>query len=182
MPSNTVQTGGLTWLGFALATVVMWGLYGVLLHAGQVTMADAVNGRYKAFLWVGIAYFIAAIAAPLVVLIVRGATWQMPAAGVTWSLLAGLAGAAGAFFVLMAFGARGAPSVVMSIVFAGAPVINAIVATSIAGNWSRLRWPFVLGIVLAAVGGCLVTLYRPTAPPTPSPDHASVSPLDDRSP
>ena len=43
------------WLLFALMTVVSWGVYGILLHKGQVLMGDPVNGRYKAFLLVGVA-------------------------------------------------------------------------------------------------------------------------------
>ena len=50
-----------TWLIFALGTVFCWGLYGIFLHTGQVGMADSANGRYKAFLFVGIAYFITAV-------------------------------------------------------------------------------------------------------------------------
>ena len=46
---------GNKWLMFALMTVASWGVYGVFLHMGAVKMGDAVNGRYKAFLWVGIA-------------------------------------------------------------------------------------------------------------------------------
>ena len=42
-----------SWLYFALGTVVTWGLYGIFLHMGQMGMADPVNGRYKAFLFVG---------------------------------------------------------------------------------------------------------------------------------
>ena len=83
-------------------------------------MRDAENGRYKAFLFVGIAYFITAVLAPMLVLMLRGATWSFPKSGMVWSLLAGIAGAIGAFFVLVAFGAKGPPAVVMSIVFAGA--------------------------------------------------------------
>ena len=159
---------GMAWLIFALMTVVSWGVYGVMLHAGQGGMADAVNGRYKAFLFVGVAYFLTAVVAPLALLLLRGATWEFPARGVTWSLLAGTAGAVGAFCVLVAFGAGGSPSVVMSIVFAGAPVVNAVVALSIhppAGGLGQIRWPFILGIALAALGGCLVTLYKPEARP-----------------
>ncbi len=156
--------GSLTWMIFALLTVCTWGIYGVLLHTGQMSMADPVHGRYKAFLWVGVAYFLTAVLAPIVILLWRGASWQMPAAGVAWSLLAGLAGAAGAFCVLLAFGARGSPSVVMAIVFAGAPVVNALVALSVhppTGGWANLRWQFIAGILLAAIGGCMVTLYKP---------------------
>ena len=80
------------------------------------------------FLFVGIAYFITAVLAPLVVLLANGANWQLPAAGMTWSLIAGIAGALGAFFVLLAFGAKGSPAVVMAIVFGGAPIVNAVVA------------------------------------------------------
>ena len=73
---------------------------------------------------------------------------------------------------LLAFGAKGLPSVVMSIVFAGAPIVNAVVVLSIhppAGGFSNLRWQFVGGILLAAVGGCMVTLYKPgPAPPKPA--------------
>jgi drug/metabolite transporter (DMT)-like permease len=162
------------WLVYALLTVLFWGLYGVFLHNGQVAMADPVNGRYKAFLLVGIAYFLTAVLAPLAILIFKGSSWSMPGKGVTFSLVAGLVGAAGAFCVLLAFGAKGTPPVVMSIIFAGAPIINAGVAIALhppAGGWQSISLPFYLGIVLAAVGGCLVSFYKPApSKPPPKPD------------
>jgi len=145
-------------------TVFSWGVYGLLLHAGQLGMADPLNGRYKAFLFVGIAYLITAVLAPAFVLKANGASWSFPAKGMWWSLLAGTAGAVGAFCVLLAFGAKGTPAVVMSIVFAGAPVVNAVVAFLLhppEGGWVQLRWQFLAGIFLAAAGGFLVTLYKP---------------------
>ena len=154
----------MTWLTWALMTVLFWGLYGVLLHTGQLSMADPVNGRYKAFLFVGIAYLLTAVIAPAGVLVVAGSSWKFPLKGITWSLLAGAAGAIGAFCVLLAFGAKGSPAVVMSIVFAGAPIINAITAMAIhppEGGLGAMRWQFLLGIVLAALGGFFVTLYKP---------------------
>ena len=154
----------MAWLIFALMTVASWGLYGVLLHTGQISMSDPVHGRYKAFLFVGIAYLLTAVIGSAIMLAVNGAQWNFPVKGLVWSTLAGLVGAVGAFGVLLAFGAKGTPPVVMSIVFAGAPIVNAVVATALhppAGGWSAVRWPFVLGIVLAALGGCLVTLFRP---------------------
>ncbi len=164
MLTEDVSSPGLTWLVFAMMTVCSWGLYGVLLHTGQMAMGDAVNGRYKAFLFVGLAYLLTAVIGSLIVLAVQGASWSFTAKGMTWSTLAGVAGALGAFGVLLAFGAKGTPSVVMSIVFAGAPVVNAVVAMALhppAGGLSSLNWQFVAGILLAAVGGCLVTLFRP---------------------
>jgi hypothetical protein len=163
----------MAWLLYALMTVVCWGIYGILLHRGQIAMADAHNGRYKAFLFVGVAYVLTAVLAPLAVLVARGASFGFTGRGMLWSLLAGIAGAAGAFGVLLAFGARGSPAVVMSIVFAGAPIVNAGLALALhppAGGLGGLRWPFVLGIVLAAAGGCLVMLYKPDpAPARPAP-------------
>ena len=157
------QTSNL-WMVFALMTVASWGLYGILLHSGQVSMGDPENGRYKAFLWVGIAYFLIAVLAPIALLVMNGADWAMPGKGITLSLLAGAVGAIGAFCVLLAFGAKGHPAVVMSIIFAGAPIVNAIVALALhppKGGVSSIDWRFFAGIVLAAVGGMLVTLYKP---------------------
>src|SRR5438477_7007207 len=154
----------MNWLVFALMTVVSWGVYGVFLHTGQMGMKDAVNGRYKAFLFVGLAYFLTAVLAPLAMLLLRGADWNYPRSGMAWSLVAGVAGAVGAFCVLLAFGAKGTPAVVMSIVFGGAPVVNSIVAVALhppADGLAGVRWPFVLGILMAATGGYLVTRYRP---------------------
>ncbi len=154
----------LTWLIFSLMTVISWGVYGILLHSGQVGMSDPINGRYKAFLFVGIAYFLFAVLAPLGLLALNGASWRFPVAGMWWSLLAGIVGAIGAFCVLLAFGAKGSPAAVMSIVFGGAPIVNALVALLVhppPGGWNTVRWQFLLGIALAAIGGCLVTFYRP---------------------
>ena len=165
---NTSGSHGSAWLLFSLMTVVCWGLYGVFLHTGQVGMNDPVNGRYKAFLFVGVAYFLTAVLAPLAVLALNGASWTFTGRGVGWSLVAGIVGAAGAFGVLLAFGAKGTPAVVMSIIFAGAPVVNALYALTLhppAGGWQKLPWQFVLGILLAAVGGCLVSLYKPAPGP-----------------
>ena len=155
------------WLFFALMTVVSWGLYGVLLHTGRMGMKDEANGLYKAFLFVGIAYFLTAVLAPLAMLLARGANWQYPKEGMGWSLIAGIAGAAGAFCVLLAFGAKGTPAVVMSIVFAGAPIVNALYSIWLhppAGGLGSIKPQFFVGILLAALGGCLVTYYKPNPP------------------
>jgi drug/metabolite transporter (DMT)-like permease len=167
----------MNWLAFALMTVVSWGLYGAFLHTGQLGMADPVNGRYKAFLFVGLAYFLTAVLAPLLVLKLQGATWTFPAKGAIWSLIAGSVGAAGAFCVLLAFGAKGTPAVVMTIVFAGAPIVNALYTTILhppAGGWGTIRWQFYVGLLLAVIGAGLVTLYKPAPGPAPSAKTASL--------
>src|SRR5712671_4421430 len=124
----------MSWLVFALMTVLSWGVYGVFLHTGQTQMkppgvenADPAVLRYKAFLFVGIAYFLVAVLAPLALLMTKGEAFSgYTGKGMGWSLVAGIVGAVGAFGVLLAFGAGGTPAVVMSIVFAGAPIVNAL--------------------------------------------------------
>jgi len=160
----------MNWLIFALMTVVSWGLYGVFLHNGQTAMADKSNALYKSFLFVGLAYFLTAVIAPLIMLVTRKASWSMPLAGMGWSLIAGIVGAMGAFCVLLAFGAGGKPGVVMSIVFAGAPVVNAVVNIILhppPGGAGTIRWQFYVGILLAASGGFMVTYFKPP-PPKPA--------------
>src|SRR5207302_10308328 len=133
----------------------------------QMAMADPVDGRYKGFLFVGFAYFVTAVLAPLAVLVMNGAGWEFwnyPSKGMAWSLIAGVVGAIGAFGVLLAFGAGGKPAVVMSIVFAGAPIVNAVYTLwqhPPAGGISTIRWQFFLGIIMAALGGALVTYFKP---------------------
>lgn len=185
MPPTDSPAPSIAWLLYALLTVVCWGIYGILLHTGQTEMADKVNGRYMAFLYVGIAYVLVAVIAPMVVLKVNGGRldfWNYPSSGLWWSLVAGTAGAIGAFGVLLAFGAAPNPKtayipVVMSIIFAGAPIVNALVSMvkhPPEGGVAAVKWPFWLGIALAAVGGALVTKFKPdAAPPVKKSAHAT---------
>ena len=166
MPAEQASSTGLTWLMFAFVTVGAWGLYGNLLHTGSMAMADPINGRYKAFLFVGVAYLLTAVIGSLIILAINGSDWSFPVKGLSWSLVAGIAGAIGAFGILLAFAAKGTPPAVMSIVFAGAPIVNAIASFIIhppAGGWGSLNWQFLLGIILAAIGGCLVTFFKPAS-------------------
>src|SRR5258706_184571 len=181
MPENP-QGPGMTWLIFALLTVVSWGVYGVFLHTGQTSMGsggDPAVARYKAFLFVGLAYFLTAVLAPLLLLMLKGAAWSgYTGKGMAWSLIAGIVGAIGAFGVLLAFGAGGKPGVVMSIVFAGAPVVNAVYSLYLhppAGGLSKIPLPFFLGIGLAALGGFLDTYFKP-APPVSKPTPPQTAP------
>jgi hypothetical protein len=163
-----------SWLTFALMTVGCWGVYGILLHKGVVAMAGDPNGRFKAFLFVGIAYFLTAVLAPVAILALRGASWNFSTGLMGWSLVAGIAGAVGAFCVLLAFGAKGSPTAVMSIIFAGAPCVNALVLIIMQNTWGDLRWQFVLGVLMAALGGCLVTIYKPAPKPHGQPTAVSI--------
>lgn len=154
-------------LYYALLTVVCWGTYGVCMHIGSSNMGDKDNGRIMAFLWVGLAYFLTAVVAPLIILKLKGGNvifWTYPPKGWQWSLIAGTLGAIGALGVLLAFGKMPSPAyvpVIMSIIFAGAPIVNALVNTAKENNWANVKLPFVAGICMAAIGGYLVTKHAP---------------------
>jgi len=176
---------GLTWLAFAFLTVVSWGVYGVFLHSGQTLMkppgavdVDPSLWRYKSFLFVGVAYFLVAVLAPLAMLLAKGAAFSgYTGRGMGWSLIAGIVGAIGAFGVLLAFGAKGKPPEVMAIVFAGAPIVNAVVSIWSVRHeidWGKVNPLFYIGMILALVGGGLVTLHKPN--PTPRPKQAAIQP------
>ena len=171
----------MTWLLFAFLTVFSWGVYGVLLHKGQsgIGLTDP-NARYKAFLFVGFAYFLVAVLAPLIMLRLSGKPGatnflSYPTAGWTWSLVAGVVGAIGAFGVLLAFGAAPAPKtayipVIMSIIFCGAPIVNALASMfehPPEGGLAAVKWQFWAGILIAAIGGSMAALYKPDAPAKP---------------
>lgn len=177
-----------TWLLFTLLTIFSWGVYGILLHKGQTLMqpaggprVDPTLLRYKAFLFVGIAYFLTAVLAPLFMLMSKGQAFTgYTGAGAGWSLVAGIAGAVGAFGVLLAFGAKGTPPVVMSLVFAGAPLVNALLSTLLhppAHGWGSVKPQFYLGILLALGGGYLVARYNPGAPVPKKPGVAQAAPV-----
>lgn len=171
------------WISYALATVFFWGIYGVLIHTGRGFMpmsnpGETANAGIKAFLWVGVAYFVVAIVGPLVVLKMRGASMNFTASGVTWSFIAGVAGALGALYLVLSLGAAAAPvakggggfgaaaaAAVMPIVFGLAPIVNTVTAmikSPPEGGMKAIDVKFYLGCVLAAVGAFLVSKYSPS--------------------
>ena len=163
----------MNWLVFALMTVVSWGVYGVLLHKGRGNMpmgAEAPHASLKAFLFVCIAYALIGLATAAL-LKLRGSDWSFSGGGIKWSLIAGTAGAVGAFTLVLALGAAAqiykgaAAAVVMPIVFAGAPIVNTLTAMLLhppEGGFKALPVPFLVGCVLAASGAFLVAKYAPS--------------------
>ena len=168
---------------YVLGVVICWGLYSVFLHMGSVGMTienvkpDLTSNRMKAFLLVGIAYVLVAVVGPLIILKMRdsGAPthWSFPSTGWRMSLIAGLLGAFGAFFLLMALSSDGGDvgmrkvliAMVPTLVFAGAPLVNAIVSVTKEGLWSKTPPQFYAGLLLAAAGAGLVMFYKPSSPP-----------------
>ena len=173
MAAPNTNDPGLAWLYFSLLTVVSWGVYGVLLHKGRGHMpmgSETPHAGLKAFLFVCLAYALIGLAV-MALLKWRGSNWSFTPGGIKWSLIAGVAGAVGAFTLVLALGAAApiykgaAAAAVMPIVFAGAPIINTILAMTLhppEGGLKSLPWQFVFGCVLAACGAFLVAKFAPT--------------------
>lgn len=170
----------MTWLTYALMTVAFWGVYGVILHMGRGAMPgtppnpspEGAHAGLKAFLLVCVAYAAIGVIAALV-LKGRGSNFSFSSSGITISLFAGLAGAAGALTLVLALGAASqagygalAATAVMPIVFGGAPVVNSIVSMVLhppaKENFKSLPL-FIVGLVLAALGAVLVTKFAPVS-------------------
>ena len=146
------------WLPFVLLTVLSWGTYIPTLHKGQV----ALNGSgVHAFLMVGVAYVLVAIAIPGV-MIARAGSWDVfTTSGVTFTIGAGVLGALGALGIVLALVNGGRPNVVPPLVFAGAPVVSVFVGALYNPPQQSPSPIFYLGILMAAVGAWLVLSYRP---------------------
>lgn len=178
--SNPPKKSHMTWIIFALATALSWGVYGVILHKGRGLMPDASSlppgpeaqhAGLKAFLLVCVAYAVIGVAAGIL-LKLRGSNWSFTGSGIKWSFVAGMAGAVGAFTLILALGAAAAifkgaaPAAVMPIVFGGAPVVNTIVAMLVhppEGGFRSVPLPFIIGVVLAACGAVMVAKYAPSS-------------------
>jgi uncharacterized membrane protein len=120
-----------------------------------------------------VAYFLTAVVIPLLALQLgwagneklefTDADGNLKSRALTFSTLGGVAGAAGALCIIFSMKFGGTPLYVPPLVFAGAPIVNAIV--SVAWHWEphyadpRLQRGWLLfgaGILLAAVGAGLV--------------------------
>jgi uncharacterized membrane protein len=164
-----------TWMAFVVGAVLSWGVYVPVLHEGQATMGGGSPsaGAVRAFLCVGVAYFITAVVIPLIALqfnVAGGETLdfkdkagEVNSRALTFSTLGGIAGAAGALCIIFAIKNGGKPLYVAPLVFAGAPIVNAIVSilwhppeegmrAEFAPGWIM----FAAGILLAAVGAGMV--------------------------
>jgi drug/metabolite transporter (DMT)-like permease len=144
------------WHAFVLGAVLSWGVYVPVLHEGQTKMGGDVKTRsLRGFLCVGIAYFLTAVVIPVILMLARGEKFEFSTYGATFATLGGAFGAAGALCIILAIGAGGSPLYIAPLVFAGAPIVNAIVGLL----WKTHEIPgplFFVGIILAAVGAGLV--------------------------
>ncbi len=147
------------WLLYVIGAILAWGSYVPMMHEGQTLLK---GGALRAFLCVGLAYFLTAVLIPLGLL--GGAKvepWEFTRPGATFAFVAGVLGAAGALCIIMALKSGGTPLYVAPLVFAGAPIVNVIISMT----WHKPKtapeiW-FYVGLLLAAVGAGLVLRFKP---------------------
>jgi hypothetical protein len=144
-------------------TALSWGVYGILLHEGTDRLG---HSSLRAFIGVGIAYFLIAVLVPAIWLGSKSEKGHWSVYGTILSLLAGTVGALGALGVTLAVAFKGDPIYVMPIVFGGAPVVNTLVTSWINKSFSQIKPLFLLGLVLVAVGavGVLINKPKPAKP------------------
>ena len=145
------------WIIFALGAALAWGLYGPVLHQGQVELGSPL----KALLCVGAAYFLIGVIVPVLGLSSQGGVSGFTTKG---SLLAGAGGALGAIgavCIIYAFRAGGLPTYVMPLVFAGAPLVNVLFSMVLHPPKQAPNPLLYLGFVLAAAGAGMVLYFKP---------------------
>jgi hypothetical protein len=127
---------------------------------------------------VGGAYFLVAVLLPTVVMISDGKTepGQYTTGGTSIATLAGILGALGAICVIWAFLAHGSPLYVMPIVFAGAPIVNALASMTLHPPRQTIHPLFFAGMLLAALGAGMVLYYKPAPAAPAKPEAAAATP------
>ena len=167
--NESEESSNFFWMiGSIVLTALCWGSYGPVLHKGQAKMGGS---RLRPFLFVGLAYFVIAVALPIILqgfLPPDPGQWNVN--GVVWSLAAGAAGAIGALGIIYAFNFGGKPIYVMPLVFGGAPVINTFTTTIAQQTIGELSYPFYISLSLVIFGAVTVLTNAPRGKPKPKPE------------
>ena len=182
------------WWGYVIGAGLAWGTYVPLIFFGGQMLSPlspagtpfGMGGRLASILCVGVAYFVLAVMIPVALMAVRDdakADWR--GVGLTFSALAGVAGAVGAICVIFAskaaVDAAKAEGVnpatyrvyIAPLIFCLAPLINTLLSLvwhpdAKSGDWSIFHldlpgWKLWAGIVLVSLGTFLVLMSKEEA-------------------
>jgi drug/metabolite transporter (DMT)-like permease len=145
------------WIVFALGAAISWGIYGAMLHQGQMRLGNPL----RALLCVGVAYFLIGVLVPVAVLLSQGSLNNFNAGGSSIAVAAGALGAIGAVCIIFAFRTGGLPTYVMPLVFGGAPLINVLVTMWLHPPKTAINPMLYVGFLLVSVGAGLVLYFKP---------------------
>jgi uncharacterized membrane protein len=145
------------WIIFALGAALSWGLYGPILHQGQVELKNPM----RALLCVGVAYFLVGVLVPVVSLWSQGQLGGFNTKGSLAATAGGALGALGAVCIIFAFKSGGLPTYVMPLVFAGAPLVNVLFSMWLHPPKTSPNPLLYIGFVLASLGAGLVLYFKP---------------------
>lgn len=148
----------MSWVAFVAGAVLSWGVYGAALHKGQVALGNPL----RAFLCVGVAYFLIGVIVPAASLISQGEFRNFNAAGTATATIAGALGAIGAVCIIYSFRAGASPLYVMPLVFGGAPLVNVLTSLVLEPPRNPANPMLYVGFVIAAAGAAMVLYYRPS--------------------
>jgi len=149
----------MVWTLFVLGAVISWGMYGPILHKGQVQLGNPL----RALLCVGMAYFLIAVLVPVISLSAQGGLKGFTTNGTLSAGLGGALGAVGAVCIIWAFRSGGLPTYVMPLVFGGAPLVNVLFSMWLHPPKVAPNPLLYAGFLLVAVGASMVLYFKPAA-------------------
>jgi hypothetical protein len=149
----------MVWTLFVLGAVISWGMYGPILHKGQVQLGNPL----RALLCVGIAYFLIGVLVPVITLSAQGSLKGFNTDGMLSAGLGGALGALGAVCIIWAFRSGGLPTYVMPLVFGGAPLVNVLFSMWLHPPKVAPNPLLYAGFLLVAVGASMVLYFKPAA-------------------
>ena len=149
----------MSWIAFALGAALSWGMYGPMLHKGQVQLGNPL----RALLCVGVAYFLVGVLVPVVALSSQGNLKGFTTGGTIGATAAGALGALGAVCIIWAFRTGGLPTYVMPLVFGLAPVVNVIYSMATHPPKTAPNPLLWVGFLFAAIGAGMVLYFKPAS-------------------
>jgi hypothetical protein len=179
------------WVWYVLLAGLSWGTYVPLIFYGGSELGGKPASRLMAILCVGVAYFVLAVLIPAALYLTGNQ--QMPelsSTGLTFSALAGVAGAVGALCVVFAtqsaFAAAkdaGLPPgsykvYIAPLIFGMAPVINVLVSliwhpqkgSPLHFGFEMPGWKLLAGMALVGAGAFLVLMSKEETESAPKPN------------
>ena len=150
----------MVWLAYVAGAVLSWGVYGAMLHGGQVKLGNPM----RALLCVGVAYFLVGVLFPVGALFSQGQGLRgFNTAGTTAATAAGMLGALGAVCIIFAFRNGGTPTYVMPLVFGGAPLVNVLYTMATHPPKVPPNPLLYVGFLVTALGAGMVLYFKPQA-------------------